>query len=75
MSIVLIRTQEHGGSVEECGVGAEVGVSKVGTGHHLTTAIALEPQITSVFPNHTQEIPNSIIPLNIPFPIPKELSS
>ena len=31
--------------------------------------------ITSMFPNHKQKNSNSIIPRNIPFPIPKEVSS
>ena len=31
--------------------------------------------VTSMFPNHKAEIPNSIIPRNIPFAIPKDLSS
>ena len=71
--IVLIGTRRKRGG--ECGVGAEVGGSKVGTGHRLTTAVALEPQSPVCFPTTNQKfsIPSS---LAIPFPIlvSKELS-
>ena len=30
--------------------------------------------ITCMFPSHKPKLPNSMIPRNIPFPIPKELS-
>ena len=74
--IVLIRTQKNAeGTRMRAWSGAGVRVSEMCTGHHLTTAVAHQPQLRVCFPNHETEIPTPIIPHNISFPIFKELFS
>ena len=57
--ILLIRTQRNTeGTWRRVWSGAGVGLSEVGTGHHLTTAVAHEPQSPVVcFPTTNQNFP------------------
>ena len=56
--IVLIRTQKNAeGTRMRAWSGAGVRVSEMCTGHHLTTAVAHQPQLRVCFPTMKQKFP------------------